>query len=504
MRKEKINFRIKFRYCLLFLIIFSIATSNVLAGPLDSIGNFVSCTGANFISNLITSQILNLRNLIPNLGVLGIGSVPVNDVVLNPRYQGKEYVQDIIARCAAREILTKMNQNILNVVRTAGRDGGTSFIRNWRSFILGSQYRGEDIWRGMIYIAANGDLNRGIPPLLCDGIRNSGIIKSLQPREVPNLIQSGLNRRVDSLQEYLVATKCDTIVNQKFDIFMNDFSAGGGWDTFERLLQPQNNIYGATELTLKELDKQKTIEERADINEALSGSGFTSIRGTSARGSSCVIAGFGGGCIVYKDVKTPGSIIFEGVNATTQAELAFVANADELNEVIATAIQVLLNRMLDLSNPNEGNYQIPGNVDFNSNTLPPPETFPEESPTPETPEPSPPSPPSGGQPASLLADVQAEREKYGPGPTETELGQLLNAAAWKNRAAGWGLSRKDFGEYCPSPAGPIACDILHHQPTNTLYDVLVAAGAGGASTPQWVLVPYHNNPNRPWVAPVQP
>lgn len=358
---------------ILFLIIAALSAPFVLAGPLDSLGKFTSCTAGNYISNLIYNHIINLRALVPGLSsVTGFSAVPVEDIKLNPKYQAKEYVQDIIARCAAREILTAMNKNILNVARTAGRDGGSSFVRNWRSFILGSQYRGEDIWRGLLYVAANG--NGSTPPLLCDHIRNSSTFGSLQPKKVDNLIEGlGTSRRVGTRQEYLVATKCDPVVNDRFDIFMKDFSAGGGWNTFEKLLQPQNNIYGATELALDELNRQREIEKEADINEAIAGSGFTSIRGTNARNSSCVIAGLGGSCIVYKDINTPGSVIFEGVNATTLAELTFVANADELNEVIAAGIQVLFNRMLNLGNPDEGSYQIPGSVDFDPNSLPPPE-----------------------------------------------------------------------------------------------------------------------------------
>lgn len=104
------------------------------------------------------------------------------------------------------------------------------------------------------------------------------------------------------------------------------------------------------------------------------------------------------------------------------------------------------------------------------------------------------------EPSSLLDDVREERAKYGAQLTPEEMGALVNAVAWKNRDAGWGLSRKDFGEYCPSPAGPVACDILHHKPSGKLFDVLYAS-----NDPVWAEVPYHNDPvRRPWVAPVQP
>lgn len=504
----------KFRYFILILLISSISTPlTAFAGPLDSIGKFVSCSGANFISSYITSKLTELAKLIPKFripGIPGLGPVPVEDIVFNPRYQSKEYVQDIIARCAAREILTKMNQNILNVVRTAGRDGGVSFIKNWRNFILGSQYRGEDIWRGILYVAAYGDSNLQVPPLLCDHIRNSPAFRSLLPRQVDNLIQSRIQRRVGTLEEYLTAAKCDSFVNKNYETFLRDFAAGGGWDMLEKLAQPQNNVFGAINLAMDELERQRKIEEKTDINEALAGGGFTSIRGTSTRGSSCIVAGIGGSCIIYKDIKTPGSIILGGVNATTEQELAYIANADELNEVIASALEVLFNRMADLGNPNEGDYKIPGPVEFDPNSLPSPEPFPTEEPIPpeEEPNPSPTSPPTGGQLASLLADVTAERNRYGQTISGIEAGTILNAVAWNNRSAGWGLSGKNFGAFCPSPAGDIACDILHYQPTNTIVDVF-GSGPGGVNdqqpaNPQWNVLGPPPGSNRPWVAPVQP
>jgi hypothetical protein len=102
---------------------------------------------------------------------------------------------------------------------------------------------------------------------------------------------------------------------------------------------------------------------------------------------------------------------------------------------------------------------------------------------------------------SLLPDVQAERAKITDAhPSPAQLGTMLNAIAWKHRGDGWGLSRKTGGTKCPSIVGDIACDILHHRPSNTLYDVFGAAGA--EAIPQWGAVPYHNDPNgRPWVAP---
>lgn len=94
------------------------------------------------------------------------------------------------------------------------------------------------------------------------------------------------------------------------------------------------------------------------------------------------------------------------------------------------------------------------------------------------------TPPPGTQPASLLADLQEERAKFPTPMTPSQLGQLLNNVAYKNRAAGWVLLGKASGNNCPSPTGPlVSCDYLVHRGTMYGYDVLI--DEGGAATPSW-------------------
>lgn len=104
---------------------------------------------------------------------------------------------------------------------------------------------------------------------------------------------------------------------------------------------------------------------------------------------------------------------------------------------------------------------------------------------------------------NLLSSVQAARARYGATLTDDECAALCNAVAWQHRATGWGLSRKTSGTRGRLPNGTeVAHDILHYQPTNTLVDVLTAAGA--ASTPTWNPVGPPQSADRTWVAPVDP
>jgi hypothetical protein len=102
--------------------------------------------------------------------------------------------------------------------------------------------------------------------------------------------------------------------------------------------------------------------------------------------------------------------------------------------------------------------------------------------------------------------VAAVRTKFGPLMTDDECGLLTNEAAYRlaQTDPAWGVSAKPQGKASTLPNGArIAHDILHYRTTNTLIDILQAAGA--ESRPQWAEVPYHGDPSgRPWLPAVDP
>lgn len=90
--------------------------------------------------------------------------------------------------------------------------------------------------------------------------------------------------------------------------------------------------------------------------------------------------------------------------------------------------------------------------------------------------------PATAQP-SLQGDVTKARAAYGAKMTPADVGRMLNAIAWQHRAEGWGVLAKGYGTNCPSPVGPIACDILVHAPSGQHFDVL--EDAENLAIPQW-------------------
>lgn len=142
--------------------------------------------------------------------------------------------------------------------------------------------------------------------------------------------------------------------------------------------------------------------------------------------------------------------------------------------------------------------------DINVDTEPRVDLTPAAPPVP-TPLPTPtPAPGLASLPAEVCATL---REARGTGPitSNDQLGAILNRVAWTHRAQGFGLNSKTAGNFCASPAGNVACDILHRKSDNLMFDVFGSAGPGEPTTVQCgESIGENGNSSRPWVAPVDP
>lgn len=90
--------------------------------------------------------------------------------------------------------------------------------------------------------------------------------------------------------------------------------------------------------------------------------------------------------------------------------------------------------------------------------------------------------PLGAQ-ENLQPVVEAVLAGYPSRPLSTQqLGEALNEVA--RRSPGWGLHRKSTGHRCQQPAGvEVSCDLLVHQATGGVFDVLI--DADGLAVPTW-------------------
>ncbi len=248
---------------------------------------------------------------------------------------------DIAAKAAAHGAFTAISNRILNKVKTGGIRGAL-FVQDWRDFQLRAQYRGEEVWRGILYFAANGRGN--IPPLLCDYIRNSTAFKSLQPRPLgtDNAGVQAIQRRYGSLQDVITTVQCDPEVERRVATYRQNFVLGGGWDTFARLLSAQNRTEGVANILINELGKQRRIEESAAVNESGGGGkGFTGIR-------ECLVRGQGAsGCAILGRIKTPGSTLGAQVASVFDANMKFYTTADAASLAVAALTEFLVGKLID-------------------------------------------------------------------------------------------------------------------------------------------------------------
>src|SRR3989344_7245067 len=215
-----------FKKLIPILIILSLVLPSAIhtaqADVLDSTIGFTSCAAGGYLSGLISKGLDDLTSWVNQKlgGFLGSGggifgsAVPVTDEraqelidKFKNTYTTKEGVEDIVARCAAREVLTAMGKNILNVARTGGRDGGPAWVRNWRNFQLDSQYRGEGIFRGML-ASTN----------LC-GYFGSDLKNLFQANKQVNLTQIKTRSGLDS---FALQAGCTLPSNFDFDAYKQD------------------------------------------------------------------------------------------------------------------------------------------------------------------------------------------------------------------------------------------------------------------------------------------
>ncbi len=318
---------------------------------------FTGCATGNIAGNYLSGRVAGLvssikdriKGRITDQISSGLTSVPVTDSGVkgsqdsgNAQDFTKAYVTDVIARCAARTILSVMVGNIYKVMRTSGRDGGVTFIRNWSNFQLAAQYRGENIFRAELSTAQLCDY-------LSDGIKRSF---GVDPKKKTPITKQ--STRIDSLQPFSLEAKCTMPAGFSLENYQQDFAGNGGWDAYARMLEPQNNAWGLSAISRNEISKQRALAVSADNNQAVAGSGYL---GTSGRGKSdsCAVKSpSGADCIVYNDIKTTGSYIAANIAAGINAELAWITSAQGLGSIVANLTEVLLNRLLDEGGPDEG------------------------------------------------------------------------------------------------------------------------------------------------------
>lgn len=365
------------------------------ASTIDDIKNGGICFGAGWVANWIVEKIQDsIWEKVE--GFIG-DTVPVSDSVSRSHLRKqttKERNYDLIARCVARTFFDKEIFGILNIAKKFGRDGGPLHVRNWRNFQTNAQYRGERIFRAIL-------ANTPICNYLSSDLRKTFGVTA---RDKVSL--KGQNVRVGDYDPFALRAKCTLPPNFNLTKYQQDFAGNGGWATLERLLEPQNNLYGFTLAALNEAEKQRALEISADINQVLANDGYLGYSGSAT--NSCLTRDPYGKCLFYRDIKAPGYYIAANIAATVNQELAWLTNADELNEVIVNIATRLANRILTFDQ-DEKTPTYEGDLTGPTSSVTP---FPTGSP--------PPSSCTGGNPACRCVTEDPAYEKYSTGVSAAE------------------------------------------------------------------------------------
>ncbi|MEK7590340.1 MAG: hypothetical protein AAB454_01365 [Patescibacteria group bacterium] len=120
--------------------------------------------------------------------------------------------------------------------------------------------------------------------------------------------------------------------------FREDFR-NGGWIAYAESWQPQNNIFGATLMAKSELNRRQESASGASWSEALAGNGFLSTKQCQKDANGKVIEST---C----KITTPGDVVGKAVGKAVGADFDFIVNATDVEEIAATIVNALVNRII--------------------------------------------------------------------------------------------------------------------------------------------------------------
>ncbi|MEK7163808.1 MAG: hypothetical protein AAB768_01540, partial [Patescibacteria group bacterium] len=254
-------------------------------------------------------------------------------------YMSKEFGFDTVARIIARTLLNKMVSGLITKIQGGGEGGKPTFVQNWRNFQTDSQYRGEDVFRSIL-----------VGTKLCSYFEKE--IKGLFGA-TKNINSLGQNLRVDNFDPFGLRAGCTMPSNFNLASYQSNFSGNGGWNAWSRMLEPQNNYYGALFGSLDEAARQRSVEERAGLSEAQAGSGYTSIRDICQDELKPGEVGPNlpsrARCVFMGKVFTPADLLGKTAASTIDRDLGWLTSSDELSEVVVSIIQASVNRLTNLA-----------------------------------------------------------------------------------------------------------------------------------------------------------
>lgn len=253
-------------------------------------------------------------------------------------YLTKEFGLDLVARTLSRKLLTSLSNGIIERVNKLGIDGGQGgkpiFVQNWKKYLADAQVIGENQFRAQL----NYTIQKGI---LCGDLKGS-LGHAFQASNVPSVNigdpEKSAELKQNSLIPFQSKIKC-TIPDKVRADFKKDFAKGGGWDTWTRMLEPQNNLSGATILAMEEMESQRLSQEEARKSEAEAGEGFQGVRG------ACRGFGADAECAFLGTTLTPAKILGESAAEFIDSNAKWFVSSDELSEILVSMVGAVTSKL---------------------------------------------------------------------------------------------------------------------------------------------------------------
>jgi len=253
----------------------------------------------------------------------------------------KEYVGDSLVWAVTSSILNNLAIQTVNWVRTGAKP---AFVQNWRGFLTGAMQEG--LLRFNSYFGATA------LPLTIPRYRPG--LNRLLTADITNPLIANFNQRFTN-------TFSSHGVNPgMIDAFPQDFEAGGGWRTFEAMLQPNNNFYSLYFTSLGAQANTAGLSVKSGEDNAVAGGGFV--------GKENALTG---------EIETPGSTVRDVLKSTSlEGPSNKLANADEIMELLVALLSDAFNNILSKGLAPSGGSSV-----LSAPIIPSPEVPPPTAPT---------------------------------------------------------------------------------------------------------------------------
>ena len=292
-----------------------------ISGYLQAAGTIVAIAGWTGVGAVIGVAIAVIGFILSLFGGTSIEEL----------YADKELKCDPRARVQAADLFIEMTARIMYFIAHAGPNepgtrGGTTWISDWRHFVQKQQDRGRNLFRYQIYDAALGK-NAKICPYLADTIAQ---VFDAEDNTITFNGNANEFLRLNSDQDFNTRNACSLAEDFNLEEYLNSDTVD--WDTFQKLLEPQNNALGLLFNSLEEANLQTTAEEAFNREDAVANLGFRGVRDPE------------------KDVVTPGSVLAQIGATTITKQLDWLISADEIGEVVFDGMRIVLPLLYGLDN----------------------------------------------------------------------------------------------------------------------------------------------------------